>query len=404
MSIKVMTWAFELPLEPRAKFVLVAIGDNARDDGVAWPSRDTIAKKSSQSRATVNRRMRILSELGVLEVKERFREDGTQTTDEIRINLALTAEEVGRRVAARKKAMKSGVDGDDEDESDDATETGEAEGGGVLADTLPVQSSDPRAAVVTGGGLHSCNPLNEPSVEPKTPPNPPPGGDGPMRKVDKEAQARRDALWQRFTGAYPGITAMDQQAARSQFDHLSVDEAEWSVSSALGYAEECRKLKKPPKNAHIWLRKGMFKNFAKAEIREPRPDEVWIAEGSEEDRALRFAQLLTRQPAKFVRTRPDGSRGYTRPTPVGADLLALFRHFGDQTDGGWPRLKRGTDHFAAWQRRFVEWVGAPLPSRPGDPDCIRAPTLWPPKKDGTIYQDHDQQQEGDGDDGSGTAA
>lgn len=403
MSIKAMTWAFALPLEPRAKIALLAIADNARDDGVAWPSRDTIAEKSSQSRATINRRLRLLSDLGILEIRERFREDGSQTTDEIRLDLSLAPDEVMRRV--------QGLDAEDRAESADeaaADRGGDGDGpreeGGCQPDTPPVQSGHPGAAVVTPRGLQSCNPLNEPSVEPKTPPNPPPGGDGPMRKVDKEAQAKRDALWQRFTGAYPGISAMDQQAARQEFDQLSVDEAEWAVSSGLSYGEECRKLKKPPKNAHIWLRKGMFKNFAKAELREPRPEEVWIAEGSEEDRALRFAQLLARQPPKFVRTRPDGSRGYSRPTPIGADLLALFRYFGDQTDGGWPRLKRGTDHYAAWQRRFVEWVGAPLPSRPNEPDCIRAPTLWPPKKDGTIYADHEQQQEGSGDDGDGTAA
>jgi hypothetical protein len=94
MSIKAMTWAFALPLEPRAKIALLAIADNARDDGVAWPSRDTIAEKSSQSRATINRKLKFLSELEVLKLTERFREDGSQTTDEIRLNLSLTGDEL----------------------------------------------------------------------------------------------------------------------------------------------------------------------------------------------------------------------------------------------------------------------------------------------------------------------
>src|SRR4051812_19275497 len=112
MSIKAMTWAFGLPLEPRAKIALLAIADNARDDGVAWPGRDTIAEKSSQSRATINRRLKFLSDLGVLGVFERFREDGSQTTDEIRLDLSLSAEEVMRRM----QALSDGERGEDGEE------------------------------------------------------------------------------------------------------------------------------------------------------------------------------------------------------------------------------------------------------------------------------------------------
>lgn len=146
MSIKAMTWAFDLPLEPRAKIALLAIADNADDAGVAWPSRDLIAQKSSQSRATVNRRMAYLVELAVLSVHERFREDGSQTTDEIRLNLALTADEVARRI----KAMEA-ADGEER---------------GCQVATPPMQCSSPGVSDVTTPGTHCGNPLTEPSVEP----------------------------------------------------------------------------------------------------------------------------------------------------------------------------------------------------------------------------------------------
>ena len=110
MSIKVMTWVFGLTVEPRAKIALLAIADHADDDGIAWPSRDLIADKSSQSRTTVNRRMAYLVDLGVISVHERFRDDGSQTTDEIRINLALTPEEVMRRAQGLKAACKALVE------------------------------------------------------------------------------------------------------------------------------------------------------------------------------------------------------------------------------------------------------------------------------------------------------
>jgi hypothetical protein len=54
---------------------------------------------------------------------------------------------------------------------------------------------------------------------------------------------------------------MDQQTARAELDELSIDDAEWSVGVCATYAAECRKLRKPPKNAHLWLRKRMFTNF-----------------------------------------------------------------------------------------------------------------------------------------------
>jgi hypothetical protein len=43
-----MTWAFLLPIEPRAKITLLAICDHADDEGIAWPSRDRAAEKTSQ--------------------------------------------------------------------------------------------------------------------------------------------------------------------------------------------------------------------------------------------------------------------------------------------------------------------------------------------------------------------
>lgn len=153
-----MTWAFGLPLEPRAKIALLAIADNADDDGVAWPSRDLIAAKSSQSRATINRRMKYLVDLEVLGVFERYREDGSQTTDEIRLDLTLMPEEVMRRAQALKASQRAETGDDSED--DDAAE------GGCQTAYPPVHSGTPGASDVTPRGYHCGNPQSEPSVEP----------------------------------------------------------------------------------------------------------------------------------------------------------------------------------------------------------------------------------------------
>jgi hypothetical protein len=388
MSIRAMTWAFSLPLEPRAKLALLAIADNARDDGIAWPSRDMIAEKSTQSRATINRRMKILSDLGVIELKERFREDGSQTTDEIRLDLALSPAEVMRRMQGLSAADR-GEEADESANCDSTADGPEAGEGGYQPDTPPVQSGHPGDAVVTRGGLHSGHPLNEPSLEPSTPPNPPPGGDGPLKKADKEANERREALWQRFVGSYPGIGPMDQGAAREEFWHLSIDDAEWAVSVLPTLKEDLRKAARAPKNAHIWLRKGMFRNYPRSKIDAPPPESAWVVEGSDQDQALRFIRYLAKVPSPFVRSGAGGARGYPHRCEIGPDLLAMLIFVND-TRLRWTAYPRGSPEFAAWQTRFKAWIGHVAPTEPGS-DCLRVPCRWPPKKDGTIYRDDDPQ-------------
>lgn len=395
MSIKAMTWAFALPLEPRAKLTLLSIADNARDDGIAWPSRETIAEKTSQSRSTVNRRVKTLAALGVIAIKERFREDGTQTTDEIHLDLSLSPADVLRKM--HDAGEDTGGDGDEETGSggsvddaarrdvDGAGAPGADDAGasprGYQPDTLGVQSGHPGGAVVTGGGMQSGHPQDEPSLEQESPPNPPPGG--PLSKGDKDAEGKRALLWDRFAASYPGIGRMDQQAAKGEFDQLSIDAAEWAVGSLVQLKVDLARDKVAGKAAHLWLRKEMFKNYPRVKVEPPPPDEVWIADGSDEDRALRFVRNLACTPWPRVRAGPDGLRGYPHKTVVGADLLAMLA-FVNEVHLRWTGYPRGSPEFAAWQARFKQWVGGARPTEPGS-DCIRVPCQWPPKKDGTLY-------------------
>jgi len=224
------------------------------------------------------------------------------------------------------------------------------------------------------------------------PPNPPPGGVRSKKEV--EQSEKREALWGLFRAAYPGIASMDQQGARAELDELSLEDAEWALSVCPAYAVECGKLRKPPKNAHIWLRKRMFTNFPKAKIEPPPPEGVWIADGSRADQALRFVRRLARQPSPFVLTRAGG-RGYPHKVEVGPDLIAMLA-FVDDVPSRWLNYPRGSPEFAAWQARFSAWVGQGLPTEPGTED-IRVPCQWPPKKDGTLYLD--QRAEGEPHDG-----
>jgi hypothetical protein len=72
MSIKVMSRVWEQPLPAMQKLVLLAIADCANDEGLAWPSIATLARKSGASERTVQRHIRELEEAALLSRREVF--------------------------------------------------------------------------------------------------------------------------------------------------------------------------------------------------------------------------------------------------------------------------------------------------------------------------------------------
>lgn len=73
MSIEVMSWVWKHSKSSgTSKFVLLAIADNAWDDGTnAWPSITTISRKTGLSSRTVQRCIQTLCEMGELEWSDR---------------------------------------------------------------------------------------------------------------------------------------------------------------------------------------------------------------------------------------------------------------------------------------------------------------------------------------------
>lgn len=66
MSVRVMTAVWEVDLPASQKIVLLALADCANDEGVAWPSIATIAKKASKSERTVQAMVADLEKAGHL--------------------------------------------------------------------------------------------------------------------------------------------------------------------------------------------------------------------------------------------------------------------------------------------------------------------------------------------------
>jgi len=85
MSLKVMHWAWSLALPPTPKIVLLALADEANDDGYTFPSVTYLARKCSLGDRTVQRVLRRLTSDRYVSVEHRFRRDHARTSNGYRL-------------------------------------------------------------------------------------------------------------------------------------------------------------------------------------------------------------------------------------------------------------------------------------------------------------------------------
>lgn len=81
MSIKATNWAWSLSLPPALKLILMALADEADDDGLCWPSVRRIARKAGVSERTVQRAIKKYGSSDLLRVSVRSRTDGSQASN-----------------------------------------------------------------------------------------------------------------------------------------------------------------------------------------------------------------------------------------------------------------------------------------------------------------------------------
>lgn len=383
MSIAAMTWAFTLPLKPSAKVVLLAIADFADENGVCWPSLSTLAERATQSRATVQRRVGEMQDLGILTRFERRREDGGRASDELRLNLALTAADLANFDDARS---------DDDDNSAGDPPYQIAMGGGSTPDTPPSHSCD-------GPPSHSCDPHKNHQSEP-TPPLPPSGGrERDLRNDDLEGFAE---MWV----AYPGHEIMKRSRAEQVWSAMTPEEREHARLVVPLLAETYRRLhRKAIENCDRWLARKGWKEFTKPAAAPVLPARRWVAEGGAEFAARQVAAMIAGvPPPPTIDDRERGRGLWLRGDPP-PDLIALAA-FADQQHDDWSLLEDGSAQFAAWRDRLEAWLGTRVepqrvwlePYIAGVHDLpamhegfrlrrgthgLRAPVAWPPRRDGT---------------------
>lgn len=80
MSIDAINRVWALDIEPTEKLLLLAIADFTNNEGNAWPSIPTIARKTSLSEDTVRRKIRKLSVDGILSSTPRKDKHGRDTS------------------------------------------------------------------------------------------------------------------------------------------------------------------------------------------------------------------------------------------------------------------------------------------------------------------------------------
>ena len=83
-----MNWAWQQALKPVPKLVLMALADAADDQGICWPSVATLASKVGVSTRTVRRVMHELISGELLSTEQRYRSDGSCSSNRYRLQLA----------------------------------------------------------------------------------------------------------------------------------------------------------------------------------------------------------------------------------------------------------------------------------------------------------------------------
>ncbi len=82
-----MNWAWRQALKPVPKLVLMALADIADDKGICWPSMSTVAAKCNVSTRTIRRCIQDLVTHDLLQVEQRYRNDGSNSSNRYQLQL-----------------------------------------------------------------------------------------------------------------------------------------------------------------------------------------------------------------------------------------------------------------------------------------------------------------------------
>ena len=172
MSNRASSWAWDVDFkgDPRVKFVLVALADQADDYGYCWPSQKTIARKVCQGERTVRRHIATLRGLGLLTVIRRSstrgrRSNGYQLHVGMKLEESLESRLPARLAGSGKPTGDAPVDNSDGQGDLPAIPANGQSGRLRKRPDRPVaqEATGDRSLPASGGRLL---PIREPSLDP----------------------------------------------------------------------------------------------------------------------------------------------------------------------------------------------------------------------------------------------
>ena len=205
-----MTWAWQAPLPPGPKIVLLALADIADDEGVCWPGHRSLAAKCSVTVRTVQRTIAALQAQGQLLIEPRYRQDGSRSSNRYRLPIETPHDKLSW--------------GDDLDVVGPPTRTSWPPDAGVGARTT-----------------------TEPSLDPSQPP---------------QAPASGNVVVDNSTLIFPsGITKSQRTAMRHQLDELPCPTAQQILDELAGRMQRSE-VKNPVGYASTLIRRARDGSFA----------------------------------------------------------------------------------------------------------------------------------------------
>lgn len=90
MSLKQSQWAWNLPIKPGPKFVLLALADFANDQGECYPSLKRLQKKCGFSRSTLIVHLNWLRKNNLIAVRNQHDKNGYRRQNFYQINSSLS--------------------------------------------------------------------------------------------------------------------------------------------------------------------------------------------------------------------------------------------------------------------------------------------------------------------------
>jgi len=113
MSIELMSLVWKFPLHSKEKITLLAIADNANDEGYAFPGYAHLIKKTGLARATLAKQLKILREMGLIKQTPHAEIGKGRKVNTYQINIELLKSSMGELIV-RKHRKVQGVNSSQE--------------------------------------------------------------------------------------------------------------------------------------------------------------------------------------------------------------------------------------------------------------------------------------------------